>query len=680
MSDKNGRLPITDLRQGINGVDAPQRVADTQCVSAINIDFYGSPLGAKRAGVEAQTLTSSPFTAKISSLFRHVPGIDETVAELWGVDAAATPNIGRLTGGTAWATPTLKDVPTGNGWDVTFASLNGLLFIAYKSAVDRLHVWDPVSNSVRRTGLAQAGGTAAADTGVGTYPAVLRYYRMRWTEQRAGITVRRSETLGTAATAFTPSGSGLAARVTQAGVISEGETHWEIEASTDNAIFYRIATVAVGTTTYDDSALVATYASNPLSATAGFYSLQRSYRFIAADQGRVLGFGMFTSTNPQSRVEFSAVIGSSDVGDAERVPTGNYKGLDENDSGVPTGLCGPVDGSFFAFKYRQFWKGTPTGDATQPYTWVALDKTAGAVGPKAITVGEDERGNAAIYFMSYLGPYRYGTQGKEYLGKHVEHLTIGNAADAGGGTITTLDLESTTVACHALWYPAKRQVWLWCSQMTLSSGVSTRSIDPTYVLVYGVGRSGLAQAGFSGTYEASQPSGWTTFQSPVAGGLGNARCSVLFANTIAAAMSRDLKPYAGMTTGNNVLGKCDTGTQDLGVNYLARFTTKVYAPWGDDYEGTIAGGQLVAVAASGVSVTVTTFANFQPLIAQSVTSSVSLTPAGTEAFVKPRIGGDVAWSNVQWVQWQVGEVAVANTTWRLTELHFTWARGAPVVA
>src|SRR5439155_441354 len=158
-------------------------------------------------------LTASPFSGKISSLFRHVPTTDETLAELWGSDDAGTPNIGRLTAGTAWATPTLKDVATGNGWDFVYASFNGLLYIAYQTAVDRLHVWDPVLAKVRRTGiLVGAGIFTLANQGGGAYPAVIRYYRVRWIEQRAGITVRRSEASTSAN--ITPSGAGLSVRVT----------------------------------------------------------------------------------------------------------------------------------------------------------------------------------------------------------------------------------------------------------------------------------------------------------------------------------------------------------------------------------------------------------------------------------------------------------------------------------
>lgn len=654
MSDKNGRLAIEDLRSGRNGADPPQTLSDTECAEALNVDWFNSPFGRRRGGVATVSLTNSPFTGTMSSLFRHVPTTLETSAELWGTDDAATPVIGRLAGGTAWATPTLKDAPTGNGWDFTYASLNGVLFMAYQSAVDRLHCWDPVLAKVRRTGLAAMGTPSVADTGGGTYAAVLRYYRVRLTEQRAGVTVRRSEP--SASASFTPSGGGASARVTQGTVAGEDETHWEIEASTDNATFYRIGTVVIGTTTYDDSVVTTAYSNSPLSATIGTYTLQKSYKYIAVDQGRLLGFGAYTSTNPQSRIEWSAVVGSSDVSDVERVPIGNYKGLDENDSGFATGLVGPVNGSFFAFKYRQFWKGTPTGNVSTPYNWIPLDKTMGAVGPQAIKVGEDERGNATIYFMSFRGPWRYGLMGKEYIGKRVEDKTLG--ANSG----TTLSLGASRVVSHFQWYADLRQMWMW-----VATGTSN---DPDTVLMYTVGRAALFG---SASHEPTVPGGFSIFT----GGVATARCAVMFSNTIGATMSRDLKPYIGSTSAVNTIGKANTGTQDFGVNFQAYLDTKAYDPWGTAFYGTVAAVQLTAAAANGVSVQVTTTADFG---VSATADQASLTPGGSETRVQPALGGAVALAQMQNVRFRVGDGGAVNAGWQLDSLDVTWTKGAPIAA
>lgn len=648
-----GRLTIRDLRSGRNNVDPPQSLKDTQCIEALNVDWFNATFARKRNGVASVSLTSSPFTGVISSQVRHIPATDETAAELWASDDAGTPNIGRLTGGTAWATPTLKDVPTGNGWDFTYASLNGKLFIAYKSAVDRLHCWDPVSNSVRRTGLAAMAVPTAADTGSGSYAAVLRYYRTRATEQRSSVTVRRSEP--SPSVSFTPSGSGASARVTHGTLPGEVETHWEVEASLDNVTFYRIATVVIATATYDDSAATTSYSSNPLSATSGTYTLQKSYKFIASDQGRILGFGAYTTTDPQARVEYSAVLGSSDVGDDERVPTGNYQGLDDNDSGFATALYGPVNGSFFAGKDRQFWKLTPTGSPAIPYSVFPISKIVGVLGPQAIKVCEDESGRPNVIWMSRLGPYRLGIFGPEYIGKGVEDKTIG----ANGGS--TLSLAATHVVCHLQWYREKRQAWFWCA---VDGGN-----DPTIVLCFTLGRTPPPY----GSNDAGVNSGWSVFT----GGVATARCSVQFSNTIAASMSRDLKPYIGSTAGNNTFGKCDTGTQDLGASYQAYVDTKVYEPWGDNYTGSIQGGQIVGLVASGVTLTVTTNADFS---AQTAADTVDFTQQGTETRAQPRIGGGVTIAEIQVVQWRVGDSAAMNNNWQVDELGMSWMRGALVAA
>ncbi len=646
-----GRLTIHDLRRGRNNVSPPQSLGETQCVEALNVDWWQATFGRKRGGVLAVALTSSPFTGTISSMARHVPTTNEALAELWATDDAATPHIGRLTGGTVWATPTLTDVPTGNGWDVTYASLNGKLFIAYQSAVDRLHVWDPVSNAVRRTGLAVMAAPSVADQGGGAYPAVLRYYRTRATEQRGGITVRRSEP--SASTSFTPSGVNGAARVTKGTLPSEVETHWEVEASTDNVTFYRIATVVVATGFYDDSALTTTYSSGPLSATTGTYTLQKSYKFIASDQGRILGFGAYTATNPQSRVEFSAVIGSSDIGDDERVPIGNYVGLDENDSGVATALHGPINGSFYAGKLWQLWKLTPTGSPALPYSQLCLSKIVGVTGPKAITVGEDEAGRPTLFWMSAFGPFRISTVGPEYIGKPVEDRIL--ASNSG----TILNFSTAHVPCHVTWARDKRQAWFW---ITVDANV-----DPTYVLVYTVGRTPPPFGDGEGV-----DSGWSVFT----GGVATARCSTLFSNTLGAAMSYDLKPYIGSTSAVNTVGKCDAGSQDFGANYQAYIDTKVYEPWGDNFSGTILGGQLVAEVSTGTTITVTTNVDFG---LQSVSDTVSLTALGSETRVQPRIGGAVGIAECQVVSWRVGDSAAANNSWRIDELGMSWRRCAAVV-
>ena len=820
MSDKKRRHVIANVRRGINGYLPSWAIGENELQDAVNVDFYKSTLGNKRGGMTAIATTGMTMTGVVSSLFRHVPSTDETLAELWAVDDSGTPIINRMAGTTAFAAPTLKDNPTGNGWDFTAASINGMLGLAYKSAQGRMHFWDAAT--VRRGGLATPAAPTTANTGAGaaiafdaaatlnygggttfshtcaagatllivqtrcdaasvtavTYNAVamtqiatvnnggtyqlwylvnptsgantiaitgtgnvggcstsykgtattgvpdafnsnaasltlsvtsiadrcwavfaaedrsgalpaastnftiraspsaatsmvlgdsnqvitppgvftmvatggagpssmiasiaggasavsaiLRYYRIRWTVQVGGITVRRSEP--SASVSFTPSGAGTAVRVTQPTVAGEGETHWEVEGSTDGITFYRIATVAIGTTTYDDSAATSSYSSNTLSDLTGKYTVQKSYRFIAADQNRLLGLGSYTATDKQNRLEISAVIGSSDIGDAERVDTSQVNSIidfDENDSGDVAGLLGPIVGSFFVFKTRQVHQLTPTGSTQQPYRTEAISKSIGALNPLAIARAEDAIGNAALYWMSHRGPYRWSLAGLEYIGRGVEDYIIGPTA--------TMNLAATKVLTRVVYYTDKRQVYFWWA-----TGAGN---DPNQGWIYDV-----------------QSGGWSRI--PTGDKWSNVRCAVMFANTLGAAMSRDLKPYVGQTGAAKQIWKTDTGTTDNGTTYQAYIVTKDYEPGGPGFYGEVGSATLLAKVATGVTLTLTTTADFG---IQTSTGTALLTATGAETRVSVDLPGSEL-SGVSFVRHQLGDAAAIDNTWSLDRL------------
>ena len=628
MADRKTRHVVDDQRNGRNGYDAPWAIRDTECAEAVNVDFYKSRLGNKRSGMLDPSFTSG-FTGVSSALFRHVPGTDETAAELWGTDDSATPEVKRLTAGVAWAAPTLKDAPTGNGWDFTAASINGKLVLAYKSAQGRLHGWD--GTTVRRFGLPAPAAPSVANTGAGTYAAVLRYYRVRWTVQAAGVTTRRSEP--SVYTAFTPSAAGTAARVTQPAVPSEGETHWEVEASTDSFTFYLLSAVVIATTTYDDSAATTAYSSGTLSDVTGKYTLQKSYKFIAADQNRLLGFGSHTATDKQGRIEISAVIGSSNVGDEERVDTtiNSYIDLDENDSGVATGLAGPIFGAYFAFKDRQVWQLTATGTTAQPYHQEAISKSIGALSHLAISRGEDKNGNAALYWMSHRGPYRWSINGLEYIGRNVEDYVV-------PGGVATINLGATKSVARTIYHADKRQVWMWWA--------TGSSNDCNNLFIFDV-----------------QTSGWTRV--PSGDRLANVRCATLFANTPGASMSRDLKPYVGQTGAATRVWKADTGTDDNGTLFQAYVDTKAIEPGGPGFYGAVGDATLLAKAGSGVTITDTVTADYGM---QTVSGSTDLTAGGSETRVTKRIEGSALRGDVRFVQHRLGDAAAVSNAWTLDRL------------
>ena len=216
-------LKIRNLRGGRNGADPPDSLPEIQCSEARNIEWYRATVGRKRGGSDDVSLTGgTTFTGKVSFLFRHIPGADEGAAELWAIDDAGTPLVKRLTGGTSWANITLDDAISGSVQEIQAVSFNGKMFIAYDSAQDRLHVWDPAVSKIRRTGLGKA---PVPTTGAPSAGAVTdtRTYKVAWTVQVGGVTVRRSE-LSNATSAVALVAQQVV--VTRGTAPGEGETHW----------------------------------------------------------------------------------------------------------------------------------------------------------------------------------------------------------------------------------------------------------------------------------------------------------------------------------------------------------------------------------------------------------------------------------------------------------------------
>jgi hypothetical protein len=624
VADKKTRLLFNDFSGGLNQYDPPWALKANECVDAVNVDFFQSRVGRRRNGCEDRgaAITGTTLTGIVSSLFKHVPGTDYTLAELWAVDDAGTPNINRVTlAGAAWNAPTLKDNPTGNGWDFSAASINSLFILAYKSAQNRLHAWD--GSTVRRTGLAAMPVPTVANTGAGTYPAVARFYRTRAVTSSSGVIVRRSEP--SPSVSFTPSGGGTAARVTQGTPPNEGENFWEVEGSTDGVIFYRLYTVAIGTTFVDDTSLVTFYALDPLSDATGKYTLQKPYKFVAADQGRVIGFSSWNTADKQNDLEFSAVVGSLDVSDVERVDTTtNYRlGLDENDGGIPTGLCGPVGGSFFAFKDRQIWKLTPTGQSSQPYRADAISKVVGAIEHTAIAVGEDQVGNPAIYFLSHRGPYRWTQdRGLEYLGRNIEPQLYDKDQ-------SLINLDATHRIAVTVYHQDKRQVWFWWAQGSQN--------DPTFLHIYNV---------LSG--------GWSNSPgSPVA----KVRCACLFTAGSGVAKRRQ-KPWIGQTGGNYRLWRADADGvyTDVGTFYSASLISPAIEVGAPGFEGEV-GDLLLLVSppsvAGSTQFAVTVTADFG--IQTRTLPTLDAAAIGSETRVTLRIA-DSALAGIRHVQYTITDV------------------------
>ena len=643
-------IVVDDLRGGRNDTDPPMSLPLNQATEFLNCDWKDTAFGRKRGGSTAVSQTGgTAWGGVVSWLCRHVPGGTDTDAELWATDDDSAP-VKRLLSGTTWADVTMDDAP-GNGYDIVGATLNGKLFLAFNSSVDRLHVWDPnlAVARVRRVGFATPAAPTVANQGAGTYAATLRYYRVRWLQVStiggATVIVRRSE--AGASVSFTPSGTGQYARVTQPTLPGEGETHWEVDESTDNATWYvrrgfeQGIHLAIATTFFDDDALVADLTARPASDVAGTHSRFPSVKFLMTDGNRVLGGGAWEasgadSSGKNSRIWFTPVLGSADKGDDERVPNTstqkNWVVLNENDGGALTGCGGPLSGLLWWFKYRQVWKLQPTGDVVTPYIPRKMRDDIGCVAHKTICIGEDQWGRAALYFLSHRGPYRVTQDGDiEYLGRDNEV------------TWRSMNLAASTVVAHALYYPELHQWWLW-----IATGSSN---DPDVKMVFDV------QLGIEDANNQIR-GGWAKHTGDSAG----ARCSCLFSNTLGASMSRDLKPHIGRSSGTVIL-KCDTtDVDDNGTDFQSTITTRPLLTTKDlarkvsCLELTVIGK---ALAESDVTVTIN-----RDFGKETRSQSISLAPSASETRIVQRVAA-LEMGEADVIQITVGDSAANEEKWSI---------------
>lgn len=520
--------------RGRNGTDMPADILPDQVCEALNMTLEKNILGRKRYGAATQTITGT-FTGE-NQMARYIPGQDETAAQLVIVDRSATTKIGTVAAGTAFANLTLSDNVSARPQDAVFAILNSKCYIAYDSTVNRLHVYDYnlSSSTVRRVGLPPPAAPSVANTGSGSYTATIRYYKVQW-RVLVGSTIQRQGNLS-AATSFTPSGSGTAARVTKPTASGEGETHWVVYGSVDGNAYYLLSSnIVVATTTYDDSAAPSTYSANEAAPVSGVNTPWPSVKFILSTGTRLLGFGVYEATTAPGdsvvpypgRVYFSPVLNTTDADDDETV-SDDSSGLSETGEGwIDVGrnsgaedraIAGPIDGNIFVYQSRGSYMLLDTGEADQPYERVTLSPVIGAVNQWSTFLGEDENGAPCVYWLDpNRGPYRYGAQGMQWCGYDVRDLWL------------TVNLDATTKVAHGVYDPDTRACYWW---------VATGSAnDPDRMLVFYV-REGETVDNDGVRY------GWVTWTGDVA----TARCSVMFSRTIGATMSRALNPYAGLAS------------------------------------------------------------------------------------------------------------------------------------
>lgn len=626
---------------GIHGRDGstpPLKLSDDKCVEALNVDFFESSLARKRGGAAVTSLTGGTAQSGVESfLGSFVPTDNQSGREFWSVDDQATPRFKRLAGGTTWADVTLKDDVATKPWEINAVAFNGKYFFAYDKTVNRLSVWD--GSTVRRVGLDTATVPTVANTGTGAYAATIRYYKIRWVVIASSVVTRAGE-LSTAAS-FTPSGAGTHARVTQSTPPGEGETHWEVYASSDNANYFRQSQVLVATTTYDDNVTPAAY-TGTIPPDVNAFIAPPSAKYLLADGSRLVMAGAWeiaagnSMTPKDNRYWWTAPLGATDNGDDERISnTATIKNYDDIDEPI-TGLGGPLNGANFIFSYGGLWKSIKTPVAASPYVTVRIAGALGCIAHKSIIKAEDEDGEPCLYWLSPIGPVRFGPSGFQRCNEDIDDIW------------RTVNLAATTVVAHGVYHRDKHQIWWW-----VATGSSN---EPDVRIVFDT-RLGRV---VSENQEQSIRKGWVKHT----GEACEARCSAMMSDTLGATMSRTLKPYIGYSTGT-AIWKCDSGTTDAGTTFQSYVKSKPYMPWGLGKKGGMAEEAiLAALIGSGVTIALTVDRDFG---AETLTSTLLLTADGSETrIIKQFDASRIA--EAKCIQFQIGDASAVDAAWNLDAL------------
>ncbi len=653
--------PITWSRnRGRNGNDVPSDVPIDMSCESVNVELVKDSLGRRRLGSNIQDFTGDTYNVAVV-LARFSPAQNDAAAELHFVTAEAGANkIIRVAGGTVGANLTLKDnVETALTSNAVV--LNGKLYWAYDSAVNRLHVYDPAlsTTTVRRAGLKTSNAATVANTGAGSYPATLRYYQVRWAVLVSSTLQRESE--ASAMVSFTPSGGGTAARVTQpTDEPDEGETHWRVEASADGINFFDISGwIVVATTTYDDSALTSTYASNDAVPLIGARTPFPSCRFLCAGDDRLFGFGVFETAAGDSvlprpgRVYISPVLDSSDQDDDERlnntVSGSGYVDVGRNRGYEDRAIVGPVDGQYFVFQSKGAHMLVPTGEVSLPYRRITLSPSLGAVSHWSTFVGEDESGKPCVYWLDpVMGPYRYGRNGLQWCGYDVKDIW------------DTFNPSATNRAACGHWDPVAR-----CAVWFIACDASN---NPSKCIVF-YAREGQATEVEGVRY------GWTEFQSTA--WFSDAIYSTLmFPTTFGATMSRKESPYIASARSDGAIVRMNVAgaTTDNGTGYHAYVRSPVFELPPKHVSRQLGNASyLQASAHAGANISQTITGNFGDVT--GVTKATSLAPTGSQTRVLVKFD-DVMLTDIFAFQVAIGDAsAIDAPCWTLDEWSVTTEMG-----
>jgi hypothetical protein len=631
-------VPVAWTRnRGRNGFDAVLDIPPDMCREALNVHFFDGGLGTKRNGASAQAIGGDSYSGH-NSLFRFVPGQDETAAELFIVDNTAANKILRVAAGTSASQLSLANSIDANDFEITAATLNGKLYLAFNSDENRLHVYDPglSTTTIRRGGLKQPAAPALATNG-GSGLTITRYVKAAFTEQRNSVTVRRSE-LSAAASITITDDSGFT--ITKPTAIGEGETHWETYIA-DNADgpFYLDATSTTATASYSyDDATLDT--STDVAPVAGTYTPFPSVKYIISTGSRLIGYGVYEtaagdSLAPKSgRVYIGPVLDSTETHDDERIYNTvliqGWIDISRNAGSIDRGL-GLLQNVVYVFQSKGIYALVPTENAEVPYRRIAMSSQLGAVSHQSIVAAEDKEGRPCLYFLDpELGPCRIGPNGFQWCGKDVKDLW------------DTVNLAATNVVAHGVYHKAKGQVIWWIS--------TAAGNDPDRCLVLDVNEA--TSNGDEVRY------GWSTYTGTYAA----ARCSVMFSNTMGATMSRDLKPYVGLASGTTLLkGDDASDADDNGTDFQAYVESGAFGADDSHLDKQVLKSWVIAEALS-----VTLQQAFIRMSGDETnrTDTVSLAAAGSETVVRRKFEA-AELQDAPWFQVRLGDASAQEGCWIL---------------
>ena len=653
-------ITIPSLRGGLDDNTPPTFLPADVCTKAENVEFDVSTLGERRMGCTAINLpTSISADAAITAITwmgKHLPTNTLGDTELWVLAQSLTTSANVLTRRTktAWSTVTPNDAITstsGYGTKLVGVSLHGKFYLAYKSAVDQLHVWD--GTSLRKVGIAAPGAApTAVDTAVGGTYASARYFRVRYVVLSGSTVLLRSEP--SAVLTFTPNGSFNGAIVTKPAAVNQGETHWELEASTDNANFYMIARTIVATTTYTDTTAFATgyAAGGTLSEALTSYTLIPSGKFLSVDNDRLLIGGSFENAAYASRIWWTPVFGATGVGNDERLDmtVNPYLDLDGYEGGELTGLSRAVNGFLYAFKWSHIYKIVRTGQLTNAYSAIPITKARGAV-PGSLVEAVDQAGNPAQYFLDpRVGPMRIGNYGIEWCGRDIQTLW------------SRINLAATVIA-HGVFYPLKNQVHYW---------VALDGADyPNAKIIL---HCSEVQSNSEGARR-----GWVTV--PVGDRIADAYCSIMFSPNIDGvdARSQSTVPFIGKkqwtvlgATIKDLIQRCDVGTTDAFTTgdtdayYYASVQTRPFSPLGTINKYGLMSATILAVALNDATNDVYVKA-IKDFGTEDLQVNIDLVPKGEETILIKKLD-QLNFGELVTLQLAFGDLNTAivpSTSWQL---------------